>query len=390
MRLFYLPVFIFWTVGFLNAQTSTPTIAAPSVSDGPLGALDWGTNPSTGQSWTAADLRQKLTAPVGDRVQKAVQDLLSRAAEDESRQTMIMAIPEIHLEGTLASKPEYKESESALKTLDTLEAWALAARIETGSDGAAYAQAARDGILNWVMTYDSPTGNPINEGRLIPLLKAIDWYRPLFQTDEWTQVQAWLRKLIAASDQFKADYANDERGTNNFETWRLALRAIAAQVLGDPAEVAATGKMMHDHIRQNIWDDGSTFDFHRRGALHYHVYDLEAYTQALIYVPSVYQLEDRARLEKAFEFLKPYDTGEKEHIEFSDPDPSLGKPIQFDIQRRDAGQKDFLNQPWDPKAARNLLRLGRAALPEIRDWTTGLLDENYDPVIKLTVALHGD
>jgi hypothetical protein len=388
MRRPFLFALVFVIFALLGARAQTPTTS--SISDGALGKLYWGANPSTGQIWTVADLRQMASTPGDSPVRKYVNNLLSKAEKDRQAQIKIIAIPAIHLEGVLAKEPEYKESNDALNTINPLIGWAFAARLKTGPEGAVFAQLAHDGILTWIRTYRSPTGNPINESRLIPLLRAIDIFFPLFQPNEQAEAQAWLRGLILASDQFKGAHGRDERGSNNFETWRLSIRAMAAQVLGDGTETAATATLMDEHIRQNIWDDGSTFDFHRRGALHYHVYDLEAYTQSAIYVPSIYQPEDKARLETAFLFLKPYFTGEKQNIEFSNPDPSLGKPIKFDIQRKNSGQKDFLNQPWDPKGARKLLRMGRIIFPDIRSWTAGIVDEQYDPVDKLTAALQGD
>jgi len=49
-----------------------------------------------------------------------------------------------------------------------------------------------------------------------------------------------------------------------------------------------------------------------------------------------------------------------------------------------------LGREWDPARGRVLLRLARAAFPEIRDWTEQIVDHRYDPRTKLLAAIYGE
>jgi hypothetical protein len=50
----------------------------------------------------------------------------------------------------------------------------------------------------------------------------------------------------------------------------------------------------------------------------------------------------------------------------------------------------FQHAPWDPVRGRVLLRLARAAFPEVRPRTDNIVAARYDPRIKLLAAIHGE
>lgn len=352
--------------------------AAQSLDDIPLGRTNWG-------KWTASGLKARLAAGGSDPISKNLRGVLKHAADDDAAGVAVTPLSSIHLEGTLSNAPEYGESSAALKSVDPVLRWAFCARVAPDAGLSARCRArAEDGIAKWVRAY-APDGNPINESRLIPLLRAIDLLHPAMTASDRRDADAWAESLIAAGDRRKAGYSpKDSRGVNNWETWRLAVRAVAAAAARDDARIAETRGLFERQAAGDILDDGSTYDFHQRDALHYHVYDLEAFVDAALFVPDSLGGGARARVSKAFAFLKPYATGEKTHREF------VGTTVKFDLQRKAAGLAEYQNAAWDPKGARAALRAARVVFPEVRDWTGDLVDEHYDPMLKLTAALNGD
>ena len=137
---------------------------------------------------------------------------------------------------------------------------------------------------------------------------------------------------------------------------------------------------MHRHIGQNISPDGSTFDFHQRDALHYHVYDLEALVDLVLFTNLV-GVEDQELILSGLRFIEPYFTGSQEHIEW------VNSNVPFDRQRREAGDPAFAIAAWDPSSARLLLRLARTHFSPIRYWSASVVDEMYSPRVKQIAAL---
>jgi hypothetical protein len=112
----------------------------------------------------------------------------------------------------------------------------------------------------------------------------------------------------------------------------------------------------------DLYPDGSSYDFHQRDALYYHVFTLEP----LLTVARVAQMNGvnlydyktssvaskAASLQKSIDFLLPYTTGKKKHAEW------VNSTVAFDKARADNGQDEF--QPgvlFNPKQAYTTLEL---------------------------------
>jgi hypothetical protein len=126
------------------------------------------------------------------------------------------------------------------------------------------------------------------------------------------------------------------------------------------------------------------YDFRQRDALHYHVYNLAAFVFAASFTPDVLDPPARKAIGDALDFLRPYFVGEKTHREF------VCSSVRFDRERSAAGIEEYHTNPWKPERARELLRAARPVFPEILPWTTGIVDDHYSPVLRLSAALHGE
>jgi hypothetical protein len=145
---------------------------------------------------------------------------------------------------------------------------------------------------------------------------------------------------------------------NNHHSHRLKIIGHAAFVLphSDLSRWVVTD--YRRHLDVNLYADGTTFDFHERDALHYHVYDLLPLVELAIAADKNgadlygYTAPQGASLEKSIAFLIPYITGKKEHREF------VRSKVRFDLQRSSAGDPSIrVGEKWNPMKAKTLLDL---------------------------------
>ncbi len=302
-------------------------------------------------------------------------------------------VPELFMEHTLNSDPRRIASQAALKDSDIVfHAAACAAFASDLQLTNAAMLRSLEFLERWSALY-IPQGNPINDSRLLPMLFAARLIWAEISEAKRSDLSRWVREFVTQGDRFYAGDIDagtrrivhpdsDSRVKNNWQTWRLAIRISAVKILNDQSEIARTKELIAQFIEVNFNSDGSSFDFLQRDALHYHVYDLEAWTQISITAPEVLTAPQRDRIEQAFLFTKPYYEGAREHIEF------LNTKVPFDVQRRDAGTPGFENAPWKAEGANNLLRFARCVFPATRSWTTKLERSQSAALrIKLLAAL---
>ncbi len=362
----------------LGAVLPARTIAqTPPLSPDTLGRLNWGVDEQN-QPWTVQSLRRHLAATPRDDLSRQVNRVV-QVAEQQLGAT-ITPVAHLRTEGNLSSDPAYRASVAATSQLNTVYNWATCARLADPPLADQCQAAATTAISAWTTTYQ-PSGNPIDENPLIPLLQSIDLMLPLLSPDQQAQALAWTAELGRQGESLFAGMSGgDTRRINNWNSWHLALQGMVAAITADPALLERTRTAAHAQIGQNVYADGSTYDFRERDALHYHVYDLQALVDLDLFT-SVLSADDEAAILSALQFLRPYFLGEQQHIEFAN------SPVAFDRVRREAGDPSFAIAPWDPARARQLLRLARSRFPAIRAWSASVVDEQYSPRLKELAAL---
>ena len=293
----------------------------------------------------------------------------------------VAVVATIQREGILSTDPRYRASDAALKSIDDIYTWAMCARVAAVTLAARCAQRAGESLDSWSSTYRS-MGNPINDNYLIPMIQAVDLACPIASSERCARWRTWVLDLASRGDDFYATVKpTDGRFANNWASWRLLIRGTAGAVAGDEALVASTRQLVAAHVARNLRSDGSSIDFSERDALHYHVYDVEPLTELVLFVPSAVDATTAEAIGSGVMFLRPFALGEQTHIEFA------RTTVAFDIRRKQAGDPVFANMSWNPKEARQLLRLARTRFPAVRPWTESLVDENYSPRIKQLAAL---
>ncbi|MBC7458337.1 MAG: alginate lyase family protein [Bdellovibrionaceae bacterium] len=349
------------------AHSSHKRIIAENTSQALM--LDWGS------------LFSEVNKPKNPILQKQIQNVIRHAREDI---VQIQTVKNLFSEGIVFSDPKRIATDLAVKNLPSLVYWSVCGRLEADLNNKQKCiNQFKSGVLSWVNTYESD-GNPINELNLIPVFLSIDIGRDFFSPDEQKSINAWLNKILIMEQnhfvvsKYKSDFKTNHR------SWSLAIMSLCAQLLNNSIKLADIKNQWIEHAKINLNDDGSTLDFYMRDALHYHVYNMQAYLWVQRFIPEVIPSDLVHKIENCIQFIKPFYVGEKQHIEF------VHTTVQFDNIRRDAGDPSFRNIFWDAKKARNLLLMSRSLYPSVKNWTENVVDENYEAYWKLISNLDKD
>jgi hypothetical protein len=309
----------------------------------------------------------------------------------ESLDLVVQPIERFELAGKLNDDPARVRTGRAKEPFPAIFALAVAAATAPEPLRSRSLATAAQALLSWARVY-RPTGNPVDEWFFLPVLQAIDLVAGFVEPAASAVLLNWANEFASSGDRFYRRIApRNKARANNWMSRRLVIRAVGSTVAGDQAARAAIPAMVRDYVERAFvagpsgQRDGCTFDFVQRDALLYHMAGLRPLVEMTLFTPDLMdQLPARAATRSGLEFLAPYFLGEREHIEFA------RTSISFDRDRGDAGYPEFQHQPWNPDRGRVLLRLARAAFPEIRSWTEHIVDHRYDPRTKLLAAIYGE
>jgi Alginate lyase len=259
----------------------------------------------------------------------------------------------VSTEGRLEGDRVRQATLEALKDMSAL--WALGWAYEvTGKKG--YAFRAREYVLAWARE-NRPTGDPIDETSLEPLIVAYDLTRDEFSAGDRTVVDHYLRSLIATE-------LGARQKINNWQSQRDKILVLSAFALRDDALAARFVIDVERQIGANLYADGSSYDFHQRDALHYHIYDLEPLLTVAIAARrhglDLYDFTGSGggSIRKSVQFLLPFCMGEEQHREF------LHSAVRFDYARADNGQAEYaIGRLFQPITAYNALCLAASFDP---------------------------
>lgn len=300
-------------------------------------------------------LRERVGAdPAAARAFQAV-----RAVADSALTLQPAPLREIAYEGRVGTDPERLRTIRHLHDLRRLRAlsWSYAL---TGE--ARYRDAARRFLSAWVDTY-RPTGNPINDSRVVDVMLAYHLLRPELSAAEHSAVHQWMRAM--AERELASEPANP-RG--NWHARRIHLAALIGTLLGDPALVGYARREAEQYVAGSLNPDGTSYDLHHRDALHYHVSGIDPLLEiALILRRSSYDLysyrtPEGASVRRSVEYVLPYARGERVHPEWT------RSRVALDRKRWESGDQYYRpGKPWDPREALEMYRMASIFDPALAD-----------------------
>jgi len=302
--------------------------------------------------------KEVMSEPEVKKLFRKLQHEADGSVNDQGR-----PIAHIRTAGRLDTDPLKQESRASLEDMRKLYALGYAYAATTNR---AYGAAARRIILSWAQV-NQPSGVPVDETKLEPLLVAYDLTRPVFSSGERTIVEDWLRRM--ASLELQSARTNLVTTMNNWNSHRLKIVGLIAFLLEDQKLIEEAVRGFKKQVEVNLYPDGSSFDFHQRDALRYHCYDLEPLLVLAIAAQQngiglySYQASNGACLAKAVSFLVPYCDGTKTHAEW------VHSKVKFDRQRAVAGEAGFSpGAAFNPSEAREVFELA------------SFFDEGYAPL----------
>ncbi|MFJ2992867.1 alginate lyase family protein [Pandoraea sp. NPDC087047] len=318
------------------------------------GALTWhfGTGVAAAQtadasfaliSETQADaLRARVPEKVAASVVRKARESLGRASH---------VMPVVHTQGMLPHQGNRDDSVLAQGDWRDTVIQALAWRL---SGDEAHLERAVAYVRDWLAVYH-PSFDPIDETEVATWIFGFDLVRARLAPETVAAMREFGRALADGYSAVPHRVGDHSTGLNNWQSHRIKLATAGAFVSGDAARVAAARERFFAHVDSNIRDDGSTYDFVQRDALHYVVYTLEpmlsAATLAAAHGEDWYGAERTGRkLAKALAWLQPYALGEKQHEEF------VNSSVPFDQRRAAAGVKGFSGL-WQPQSSTTLYHI---------------------------------
>lgn len=258
-------------------------------------------------------------------------------------------LAEMHYEGLVNTDPRRIETVERLRDMDDaallLETWQA-----TGD--AALAAKAREYVRSWAATY-RPTGNDVNENKLLPLFVIYEAMCGDFTTDEQKTIDAWLSDIARRQIAGGADPAQRR---SNRHTKRMLIVATIGLALGRQEWLDYAWNGFDEFVGAALYNDGTSYDLKHRDTLTYHCSALRPLVDLAILAArngrSLYawSAPSGSSLKKSVDYMVPFADGSRTRREW------VNSQVELDRRRAAAGLEQY--QPgrlFDPQDARRLL-----------------------------------
>lgn len=292
--------------------------------------------------------RQRLVRIVHDDPEAAKLFARVRKQADSALGDTPNPVRTIHLEGKLQGDADKTQSTGSMQDMAKVANLTYAFAV-TGEQP--YRLKALAFIVAWAHT-NIPSGDPIDESGLERLFYAYDFLRADAPEQDRVQVDAWLRRMVAA------ERASCINRYNNWNSHRVKIIGLIAYLLQDSELIAYSCAQYKAQIDHNLQADGSSIDFHIRDALHYHVYDIDPLLKFALVARQNhtdlygYKSDAGGSLQQAVAFLAPYATGAKSHAEF------VHTSVPFDRKRAANNEAAFeAGHHFEPRHAAGVFEL---------------------------------
>jgi hypothetical protein len=256
-------------------------------------------------------------------------------------------IEKVTSQGLLQGNPAKTASLKSVEDAPKIYALALNYRLY-GNE--ACLNKAQEFLTAWART-NKATGDPIDETKLEDFFTGYDLIRNKMAAPQRTEVDNWLESIALAEINSASAKPDKTTAKNNWNSHRIKVITQIVYTLHAKKYYDQVNRLIEQQIGQNLYADGSSFDFAERDALHYHIYTLEPLLKAMIAVnrasgKNYYAFESpvKSSVQKSVQFLVPFVTGEKTHGEFAN------SKVKFDRDRAANGEKGYVaGHPFDPK-----------------------------------------
>ena len=288
-------------------------------------------------------------------VDNATSNIYSAYLDEANKALIEMPDPRdtIVSEGHLKGDPNKTASALSMKDYRKVYTLSLAYNVEGEKE---YLSKAIDYLKAWA-TVNHPTGNPINDTKLDDVMMGYDMIRGALSESDKQLIDNWL--IVIAEQELLKGTKGKATVFNNWHSHRLKVVGQIGFILNDRKYIDYATTGIEKQVATNLNPDGSTYDFHQRDALHYHLYDLEPLTTLAIIIKRATGMNEFSHvsptgssIKKSTDWLLPYVTGEKTHEEY------MNSKVAFDKARADNHEQGFqIGHLFQPEKALYLLTL---------------------------------
>lgn len=326
-------------------------------------------------SLSSAEVKNLNNAIKADEKVKKEYEVYKNIAQKALNETP-NPILKVTSQGLLQGNPAKTASLKAVE--DGPKIYALALNYRLNGDKA-YLNKAQEFLLAWAKL-NQATGDPIDETKLEEFFAGYDLIRADLKKDQQKEIDNWMESIAVA--ELNSPYSKRGKSTavNNWNSHRI--KVITQAVYAIHAENKYRDTLLFElnkQIGQNLYADGSSFDFAERDALHYHIYTLEPLLKAMIVLNRAegknYYAEQSSTgssVKKSVDFLMPFVTSEKTHGEFAN------SKVKFDRDRAANGEKGYIaGAPFKQKNGIIVLSLVDYFDPSVRNIITQVAGDDY-------------
>ena len=271
-------------------------------------------------------------------------------------------------EGHVSNHPLRQQSARCLQDMNRLStltwSWLLTGNLR-------HRDQAKLILLSWVDLYE-PTGNDVNENKLINCFVAFHHLRDCLTVQQAQAVESWLVAIVEAQMRGWSDRAaGSNRGAK-----RVKIVLLGAHTLGKPQWAEWGMKRAELCLEDALLADGRSRDLIHRDSMHYHVGSIENLVKiALMGRVMDFDLYTRTTnrggsISKSIAFVRPYAAGEKVYHEW------VNSKVELDRKRWQSGDPYYRpGKPWRPDEAYDLFRLAAVIDPALSPIADQLMDK---------------
>lgn len=241
-------------------------------------------------------------------------------------------------QGLLMGDPNKMASLQALQDVDKAFSLALVARLGGESR---YLDKCVSFLLAWAKV-NNPDGNPINETKLEDMIFGYDLIRSDVSGRDREKIDSWLSRMRDKEAAHESGRNGKGTSVNNWNTHRVKMMIMINYTLKDGKYDKHVEEQLLKQMANNLNADGSTYDYHERDALNYHIFSVEPFLKAITVFKRAtgkdyfqFTSPSGGSIKKGVDFLVPYMLGTKTHKEF------LNSKVDFDRKRARNNEKGF-------------------------------------------------
>ena len=282
---------------------------------------------------------RKLKSSIKDDHEVARQYAIILLRADKALKDSPNPVDTISTEGRLKGDPIKVKTTAAIPDLQKIYDLALCYRIKNDKK---YLDKAILFLHAWA-TINRSKGDPIDDTHLDAAIEGYVLIKDKLDLATNALVKTWLKQVSEAEIDVLKKFPRKETTYNNWNSHRLKILGEVAFAIADNDLQEFVIESLKLQIARNLNPDGTSIDFIKRDALHYHAYDLEPLLRLAILIKEkrnidfyTFNSSTGSSLKKSMDWLGPYLTGEKKHEEF------VHSTVKFDLERAKNGEADYV------------------------------------------------